>query len=60
MIYEYECEKCGKIEDRIVSSSTQNKQKCNACYGAKMNRVDKIYATNFTLKGQWYKTTKSY
>lgn len=60
MIYEYKCEQCDKVEDRIVSSSTQNEQKCKICDDAKMNRVDKIHATSFALKGQWYKTTKSY
>lgn len=60
MIYEYECEKCKKVEDRIVSSSNQDDQTCKVCEDAKMVRVDKIHSTSFALKGQWYKTTKSY
>lgn len=60
MIYEYKCEKCGTVEDRIVSSSTMNEQKCKSCEDAKMNRVEKIHSTSFVLKGNWYKTTKQY
>lgn len=60
MIYEYECETCKKVEDRIVSSSTENEQVCKVCPESKMNRVDKIHATSFALKGRWFKTTQGY
>ena len=57
MIYEYKCSKCGKIEDRLVSSSTENTQMCKCENDAPMIKEDKVYNTSFTLKGPgWYKS----
>jgi putative FmdB family regulatory protein len=56
-IYEYECKKCGVIEERLVSTKDQDNIRC-----AKRHKMIKLFptGTNFKLKGNWFKTTKSY
>ena len=56
-IYEFEC-KCGKVEEYICSRDKAKKGfKCKC--GKKMTKLFPT-CTTFSLKGQWYKTTKSY
>lgn len=55
-VYEYKCEKCEKIEDRLVSFSSADQQTCTCEENAKMERVETINSINFALKGGgWYK-----
>lgn len=59
-IYEYRCPKCEKVVDRLVSYSNADDQKCDCSENAKLERTDGIHATNFSLKGNWFKTRGTY
>lgn len=52
-IYEYSCEKCGKVTEKLVSISADNGQiECPECSGT---AVKKMSASAFHLKGGgWY------
>ena len=53
-IYEYECTKCGKIEEAIQKFSDKALTKCKHCSG-KLNKL--ISQNSFHLKGTgWYVT----
>jgi putative FmdB family regulatory protein len=56
-IYEYECEKCGKVEEFIQKFSDKPLSKCRFCSG----KVHKLVSQNsFHLKGSgWYVTDYS-
>ncbi len=52
-IYEYACEKCGKITERIQKVTDAPPKKCESC-GGKLTRV--MSRSSFQLKGGgWYK-----
>lgn len=59
-IYEYQCTKCGKVMDRLVSYRTADEQKCDCSEDAKLERTDTLHSTSFTLKGNWFKTRGTY
>ena len=53
-IYEYECTKCGKIEEAIQKFSDKPLTKCRSCAG-KLHRL--VSQSTFHLKGTgWYVT----
>lgn len=53
-IYEYECTKCGRIEEALQKFSDKPLSKCRHCSG-KLHRV--ISQSTFHLKGSgWYVT----
>ena len=53
-IYEYECRKCGKIEEAFQKISEKPLTKCSHCSG-KLHRL--ISQSSFHLKGSgWYVT----
>ena len=53
-IYEYECTKCGKVEDVFQKFSDKPRTKCNHCSG-KLHKL--ISHSSFHLKGSgWYVT----
>ena len=53
-IYEYECSKCGKIEEAIQNFSSKPLTKCKHCSG---NLHKLISQSTFHLKGTgWYVT----
>ena len=53
-IYEYECTKCGKIEEEIQKFSDKPMTKCKHCSG-KLHKL--ISQNSFHLKGTgWYVT----
>jgi putative FmdB family regulatory protein len=52
-IYEYECQKCGRIAEYMQSISEKPKSKCEHC-GGKLEKM--ISSSAFHLKGGgWYK-----
>lgn len=57
-IFTYVCQKCGATEDRLVSQSERDDQKCDKC----QNKMQEQFpnSMNFSLKGNWYKNNKSY
>ena len=56
-IYEYECTKCGKVEEAIQKFSDKPLNKCRFCSG-KLHKL--ISHNNFQLKGSgWYVTDYS-
>lgn len=60
-MYEYECEKCGKVIDRIVSSETaETPIECPCELDAKANRIHKIYRPGHLFNGSWYKNNQGY
>ena len=53
-IYEYECTKCGKIEEAIQKFSDKPLTKCQSCAG-KLHKL--VSQSTFHLKGTgWYVT----
>ena len=53
-IYEYECTKCGSVEEVLQKFSDRPRVKCNHCSG-KLHRL--ISQSSFHLKGTgWYAT----
>jgi len=53
-IYEYECTKCGKIEEALQKFSDKPLTKCRHCSG-KLNKL--VSQSTFHLKGSgWYVT----
>ena len=53
-IYEYECTKCGKIEEAIQKFSDKPLSKCHSCAG-KLHKL--VSQSTFHLKGTgWYVT----
>lgn len=56
-IYEYECKKCGHVEEVIQKFSDKPHTKCNFCSG----KLQKLISQNsFHLKGSgWYVTDYS-
>ena len=53
-IYEYECTKCGNIEEILQKFSDKPRRKCNKCSG-KLHKL--ISQSAFHLKGTgWYVT----
>lgn len=59
-IFDFICTKCGKTEERLVSRSELDSQKCACGEDSDMVKSDNISRTNFTLKGVWFKTHKQY
>lgn len=58
-IFTYICPKCSLQEDRLVSQSEIDSQKCTCeCEESMIKLFPNSF--NFSLKGNWYKTTKSY
>ncbi len=56
-IYEYQCAKCGKIEEAIQRFSDKPLKTCNSCSG-KLHKL--ISHSTFQLKGSgWYATDYS-
>ena len=56
-IYEYECTKCGNIEEVIQKFSDKPLKKCNHCSG-KLHKL--VSQSSFHLKGTgWYVTDYS-
>ncbi len=53
-IYEYECSRCGQVEEVLQSFSDKPLKKCNSCSG----RLHKLISqSSFHLKGNgWYVT----
>jgi putative FmdB family regulatory protein len=57
-VYEYECTKCGKIEEAIQKFSDKPLTKCKHCSG-KLQKL--ISQSSFHLKGTgWYVTDYSH
>jgi len=60
-LYEYECKDCGTVTDKLINHSAPEEEKdyqeCSHC-GEMAHR--RISATNFELKGNWFKTTGRY
>jgi putative FmdB family regulatory protein len=53
-IYEYNCEKCGKMVDVLQKMNDPAPKKCEAC-GAKGKMTRVVSRTSFVLKGGgWY------
>lgn len=53
-IYEFKCEKCGKIDEHLMRFSDPNPEACSKC-GAAVHKI--VSQTNFSLKGSgWYVT----
>ncbi len=53
-IYEYECEKCGKVEEAFQKFSDKPLKTCRRCSG-KLNKL--VSQSSFHLKGTgWYVT----
>jgi predicted nucleic acid-binding Zn ribbon protein len=58
-LFTFKCEKCEKIEDRIVKHNDVNEQICSCDEQSKMKQEFNP-SCNFILKGSWFKNSKSY
>ena len=57
-IYEFECNKCNNVFEKILPYKKRNKkQKCDC---GNMAQKRDISLTNFQLKGNWFKTKGEY
>ncbi|MBK07302.1 MAG: FmdB family transcriptional regulator [Deltaproteobacteria bacterium] len=53
-IYEYQCEQCGAVIERIQSASAAAPDKCPECQGGPLHKL--MSQSSFVLKGGgWYK-----
>lgn len=59
-IFDFKCEKCGKIEERLISRAQIELQKCICTDDSPMVKTEEVHATNFALKGVWFKSHKRY
>jgi len=60
-IFDYQCEKCEKVVEKIVTFADADKDfPCDCKKGAKLKKVTKANKFNFALKGRWFKTTGGY
>lgn len=57
MLYNFECKKCEKKEERLVKMADAEAQNCEC--GEHMDRV-MDYSTTVQFKGRWMKTAGSY
>lgn len=56
-IFDYSCNDCNKIWEEFKKSQ-DNPEFCPNCKSENIKKL--ISKSNFQLKGNWYKTTKSY
>ena len=54
-IYEYKCSRCEKEVDKLVSFKNADEQFCDCEDNAQLERQEKVHATGFALKGNWFK-----
>ncbi len=59
-IYEYFCERCKKVQDRLVTFRNADDQKCDCEDDTPLKRTDTPQTSTFSLKGNWFKTRGSY
>lgn len=60
-IYDYKCDKCDKVVEKIVTHSNKdNPMDCDCDDNGTLKRLDKISKTNLTFKGKWFQNTGSY
>jgi putative FmdB family regulatory protein len=58
-IFEFECPKCGKTVEKIISYEESEKTiKCDC--GKSNLKKNTAFNFNFTLKGNWFKNNQSY
>lgn len=54
-IYEYECQNCGEIEEKIMKMSDPEPENCGHCQKGPIGKV--VSKSSFQLKGTgWYET----
>lgn len=57
-LYEYHCNKCDTVFEKIVKfDESEETQKCNCGNEVKRKRISK---SNFKLKGKWFKNNQEY
>lgn len=56
-IYEYECQSCGKVFERLQKISDPNPEKCDLCGQGPVKKL--ISLSGFILKGSGYYTTEN-
>lgn len=61
-IFEYRCDKCELVEDKLVSRSDADADKefACSCKDGILKRTDTPSAAALRFRGQWYSTTRSY
>lgn len=55
-LFDFRCDKCNLVEEHLVSSD--EKVQCSTC----KEEMERQFPTtmDFSLKGDWYKTTRRY
>ncbi len=51
MVYDYKCEKCGKVEEQYRGMNEAPEFKCSEC-GSHMDQIFTINRTGFIIKGE--------
>ena len=55
-IFEYKCEKCNKVVDKLVKRSEEHEQQyCDCSDDVKLIRTDHLFSTGLQFKGRWFK-----
>lgn len=59
-IFEFACDKCNKVSEKLMSFSDSEKynEKCD-CGNGKLTKVP-VNSFNLNFKGKWFKNTRSY
>lgn len=58
-LFDFVCNTCNTIEERLVKHSEITEQVCKDC-GKEMVKSEQVSKLNFALKGVWFKTHKRY
>ena len=61
-MFDFECKKCGKVVEKIVSHSNRDKPldcNCNEGKGT-LIRIDRIGRTGLAFKGRWFQNSGGY
>lgn len=62
-IYEYKCDKCGKVADKLVSRLQEQEGqtfRCDCDEQGTMYKQDTVARTGLNFRGNWFKTTGKY
>lgn len=59
-IFNFECVECGKQEEKLVKNSEVLEVLCGCDKMSPMNKTNKVFNLNFSLKGNWFKNNQKY
>jgi putative FmdB family regulatory protein len=54
MIYDFECKKCGHVQEHMVKMGEHTKERCKKC-AASPNQLKRLLSAHATMKQNWSK-----